>query len=334
MLPAHAPPPCLPLTDRFFWFPHTNRAWEWRADPVPPPPPPPPPAGGALAAAWRALRGAVADAAAWLRDRLLGFHALEAALWLSLRAPRLLVPTINAAWGAALFSSPRAATVRADAVGGFTFDCLFQQHVSEWAVPVAALPAVMRSLRELLAGGADLVGHFPVEVRFSAGDDLPLSPAQGRATAWVGIIAYKPYGEDRGGHVRYFAAFERVVQLFAGRPHWAKAFGSIPLRTLYPQWDAFFALREALDPGGLFLNEWARHVLHCGRLSSRADSGAAGERGTPAGAEADAPRAAHQPPPGDNAVAWREVEAPRVRAGEPPPPWTDAAAWARRILSV
>jgi L-gulonolactone oxidase len=259
---------------------------------------------------WGALRGAAAAARAWLWDRLLGYHALEAALWLSLRVPRLLVPAINAAWGAAMFSAPRAATVRSDAVGGFTFDCLFQQHVSEWALPVAAVPAMLRELHALLGAGApDLVAHFPLEVRFTAGDDLHLSPAHGRATAWVGTVAYKPYGVDLGGHVRCFDAFERCALRHGGRPHWAKAFGgAVPLRALYPKWDAFHALREALDPRGLFLNEWARDVLARGRLPPPAEwGGGAG---------------------GEGEGAWRAVEAPRVRAGVPPLPWTDARAWA------
>jgi len=33
--------------------------------------------------------------------------------------------------------------------------------------------------------------HFPVEIRFSAPDDIWLSPSYGQKTTWIGIIQYK-----------------------------------------------------------------------------------------------------------------------------------------------
>jgi len=33
--------------------------------------------------------------------------------------------------------------------------------------------------------------HFPVEIRFSASDDIWLSPSYGQKTTWIGIIQYK-----------------------------------------------------------------------------------------------------------------------------------------------
>jgi len=41
---------------------------------------------------------------------------------------------------------------------------------------------------------ADRLGarvHFPVEIRFSAPDDIWLSPSYGQKTTWIGIIQYK-----------------------------------------------------------------------------------------------------------------------------------------------
>ena len=111
---------------RFWWFPHTGRAWEWRADPVPAPPPLPPPAWGALGALARATARWWAAARGWATGKLLGLHCLQAALWLSLRAP-WLVPHINAAWARMLFGAPRESCV--GSVEAFNFDCLFLQCV-------------------------------------------------------------------------------------------------------------------------------------------------------------------------------------------------------------
>ena len=58
---------------------------------------------------------------------------------------------------------------------------------------------------------------FPVEVRFAAADDLWLSTAHGRDTAYVAVHQYV-----RLPYARYFAAVERIVAQVAGRPHWGK----------------------------------------------------------------------------------------------------------------
>ena len=188
--------------------------------------------------------------------------------------------------------------------------------MDEWALPVAALPSAMRALQRLLGeGGGAHAAHFPVEVRFSAADDLPLSPAHGRATAWLGIIAYKPYGVDLGAHAPYFAAYERIMVALRGRPHWAKAFGPTPLRALYPQWAGFCALRERLDPGGLFLNGWARRVLR-------------DAEGAPPAAWPEELRGeeAWEGAAGGAEGGWAPLEAHRMEAGVPPAPWREWGA--------
>ena len=102
-----------------------------------------------------------------------------------------------------------------------------------------------------------------MEVRFSAGDDITLSPARGRVTAWVGIIAYRPYGVSDSRHEPYFEAFEALMAGLQGRPHWAKVLSpgidAAQLAALYPRgaWDEFAALRRRLDPRGVMLNAWA-----------------------------------------------------------------------------
>lgn len=33
--------------------------------------------------------------------------------------------------------------------------------------------------------------HFPVEIRWSAADDIWLSPSYGRETTWIGVVTYR-----------------------------------------------------------------------------------------------------------------------------------------------
>ena len=90
---------------------------------------------------------------------------------------------------------------------------------------------------------------FPVEVRFAAADDLWLSTAHGRATAYVAVHQYL-----RLPYARYFAAVERIVAQVGGRPHWGKmhSAGADEIRAAYPRWADWSAVRERLDPGSVF----------------------------------------------------------------------------------
>lgn len=78
----------------------------------------------------------------------------------------------------------------------FNFDCLFSQHVSEWAVPLQKTKQALLLLADLLnnqdpATGRKITAHFPVEVRFVGKDDILLSPAQGQDICYIGIIMYR-----------------------------------------------------------------------------------------------------------------------------------------------
>jgi L-gulonolactone oxidase len=133
---------------------------------------------------------------------------------------------------------------------------------------------------EELANPYGLRPHFPVEIRFSAADDVWLSPSSGNRTCWIGIIQYKfvifkwfatmclliltrPYG-FKVPYRKLFERFEQIVLRHGGRPHWAKAHRMRPdnLRSLYPRFDDFVQVLEDIDPQGLFRNEYiARHIF-------------------------------------------------------------------------
>lgn len=42
-----------------------------------------------------------------------------------------------------------------------------------------------------LADPHGLRPHFPIEIRFSAADDIWLSPSSGQPACWIGIVQYK-----------------------------------------------------------------------------------------------------------------------------------------------
>ena len=128
---------------------------------------------------------------------------------------------------------------------------------SEYAVPRESLLDVLAELRRAVPRLAAPV-MFPVEVRVAARDDIWLSTAYGRESAYIAIHQFVglPYQE-------YFAMFESVVASVGGRPHWGKMHSLDAGRfgDLYPKFEDFRRVRAEVDPEGRFLNPYLRRVL-------------------------------------------------------------------------
>ena len=127
----------------------------------------------------------------------------------------------------------------------------------EYAIPRAAVPEALTRVRRLV----DRLGtpiSFPVEVRVSAGDDIPLSTASGRDTGYIAVHVYRDTPYDA-----YFAGVERIMDDYGGRPHWGKLHfqAADELADRYPRWDEFQAMRRRLDPDGVFANPYLDRVL-------------------------------------------------------------------------
>jgi L-gulonolactone oxidase len=127
----------------------------------------------------------------------------------------------------------------------------------EYAIPRAACREALRRVRELI-DRAGLLVSFPVEVRFTAADDIPLSTASGRDTCYIAVHMYlgTPYQQ-------YFDGVELIMNEYEGRPHWGKLHSQTAetLSQRYPQWHRFQAARVRLDPDGVFANAYLDRVL-------------------------------------------------------------------------
>ncbi|MGX1762470.1 D-arabinono-1,4-lactone oxidase [Streptomyces lydicus] len=127
----------------------------------------------------------------------------------------------------------------------------------EYALPRAAAVAALGELKALVER-SDFRVSFPVEVRTAPADDIPLSTASGRDTVYLAVHMYRgtPYGA-------YFAAAERIMTAYEGRPHWGKLHtrDAAYLADAYPRFGEFTALRDRLDPERRFANAYLRRVL-------------------------------------------------------------------------
>jgi L-gulonolactone oxidase len=127
----------------------------------------------------------------------------------------------------------------------------------EYAVPRAAVADALRELKAMVDRSALRVS-FPVEVRTAPADDITLSTASGRDSAYIAVHMVKgaPYQA-------YFTAAERIFTAHEGRPHWGKVHtrDAEYFAQVYPRFGEFTALRDQLDPDRRFQNDYLRRVL-------------------------------------------------------------------------
>lgn len=163
--------------------------------------------------------------------------------------------------------SPRMARLAGDLISGgqdvnashrvFATTRLVRFQEMEYSIPAGAMAEAVRMIDARIRQQGILV-HFPIECRYVRADDIDLSPAYARDSAYIAVHMYRgmPYRD-------YFAQIEPILRSFGGRPHWGKlhTLAAAELRPLYPRWDAFAAARRQLDPAGVFQNDYLRALL-------------------------------------------------------------------------
>ena len=128
---------------------------------------------------------------------------------------------------------------------------------SEYFVARGDGPSAVRAVRGIAHRLAPAL--LVSEIRTVAGDDLWLSPHQGRDS--VGLhFTWRPDPGPVGVAVQ---AIETALAPFRARPHWGKVFtpGAFSMTGLYPHHDDFIGLAARLDPRGAFRNPWFDRVF-------------------------------------------------------------------------
>ena len=127
----------------------------------------------------------------------------------------------------------------------------------EYAIPRAQGADAVRRVFELIERRR-LPILFPLEVRFGAADDAFLSPGAGRDSCYIAVHQYRGMEFET-----YFRAVEAIMREYGGRPHWGKRHyrSAGDLAALYPDFGRFLAVRDRLDPGRVFANDYVDRVL-------------------------------------------------------------------------
>ncbi|WP_030958131.1 D-arabinono-1,4-lactone oxidase [Streptomyces sp. NRRL S-378] len=218
----------------FYWFPHTGNCNTKRNNRSQGPAAPPGPVSG------------------WIEDELLSNGLFQAVNTLG-RAVPATIPSIARVASRAL--SARTYTDIPYKV--FTSPRRVRFVEMEYALPRAAVVVALRELRAMV-DRSRLRISFPVEVRTAPADDIALSTASGRDTAYIAVHMYRgtPYQA-------YFTAAEHIFTAHGGRPHWGKVHtrDAEYFSRAYPRFGEFTALRDRLDPNRVFGNDYLRRVL-------------------------------------------------------------------------
>ncbi|WP_030350176.1 FAD-binding protein [Streptomyces scopuliridis] len=218
----------------FYWFPHTGNCNTKRNN-----------RSAGIAAPPGRLSG-------WIDDELLSNGAFQVACSLG-RAVPATIPALSKISSRAL--SARTYTDIPYKV--FTSPRRVRFVEMEYALPREAAIGALREVKAMIER-SPLRVSFPVEIRTAPADDIALSTASGRETAYIAVHLYRgtPYRS-------YFTAVERIMTAHGGRPHWGKIHtrDAAYLSGVYPRFGEFTAVRDRLDPDRLFGNDYLRRVL-------------------------------------------------------------------------
>ena len=218
----------------FYWFPHTDGCLTKRNNRSDGPPRPLP--------RWRHQ----------LDDEFLSNTLFGATCRLGQRFPAV-IPAINGVATRAL----GARTYTDAAYRVFTSPRRVRFKEQEYAIPREHLAGALTAIRDLFSRHTWRIS-FPIEVRIAPGDDVWLSTAYGRSTAYVAVHVFRT-----APHEEYFREVEAVMTALGGRPHWGKLHtrDAAYLRGVYPRLADFVTLRDKLDPDRRFANPYTEQVL-------------------------------------------------------------------------
>lgn len=217
----------------FFWIPHTKWALTKRNNRTEEPLNPLPKVKG------------------WLEKTFMENYAFGALCRLGRMKPSL-IPRL----ATALPSSGSRSYIN-DSYKIFASPRLVRFYEMEHALPAESVAPALRAIREMIDKKGYLL-NFPVEVRFTAADDVPLSTAFGRDTGYIAVHVYK--GME---YTPFFKDVEDILRTFDARPHWGKIHhrDAEELSGLYPRFNEFLSMRDRLDPQRTFANRYTERVF-------------------------------------------------------------------------
>jgi FAD-linked oxidoreductase len=220
----------------FYWFPHTEKALTKRNNRV----------------AEGTERKPVGRFRHWLDDEFLSNTVFEGLNRVVARK-RSWIPRVNHVAASVL----SAREYVDDSYNVFVSSRTVRFRESEFAMPREALPSVLAELKAWFGAGHENIS-FPIEVRFTAADDVWMSTGHERDNCYVAVHQYW-----RTDYQPYFAAAQEIFTAHEGRPHWGKihTLDAAYFAERYARFGGFVNVRNEVDPGRTFSNPYLDRVL-------------------------------------------------------------------------
>ncbi|MCW2750588.1 MAG: FAD-linked oxidoreductase [Aeromicrobium sp.] len=220
----------------FYWFPHTEKALIKRNNRVPD----------------GTERKPVGRFKHWLDDEFLSNTVFDGLNRVVARK-RGWIPRVNNI-AASMLSAREYVD---DSYNVFVSERTVRFRESEFAVPREALNDVLAELKAWFGAGHENIS-FPIEVRFTAADDIWMSTGHERDNCYVAVHQYV-----RSDYASYFAAAQDIFTAHEGRPHWGKihTLDASYFAERYAKFHDFVSVRDKLDPARTFSNPYLDRVL-------------------------------------------------------------------------
>ena len=99
---------------------------------------------------------------------------------------------------------------------------------------------------------------WPIENRYVKSDDILMSPAYGRDSAYIAFHTF-----HKKDHKPYFDAMEEICLAHGGRPHWGKMNSLVAkdVDRLYPEFKTFNKHRKEQDPDKIFVSPYIQKLF-------------------------------------------------------------------------
>ncbi len=107
--------------------------------------------------------------------------------------------------------------------------------------------------------GRQFVQNFIMHCRFIKSSNAFMAPAVGnKTTCMFEAVTYIGTPSEK-----YYQEVEEHWLSLGGRPHWGKSYNpKLDFKSIYgAHWESFNQIRQQMDPEGLFLNDFTRHVF-------------------------------------------------------------------------
>ena len=191
----------------------------------------------------------------WLNFKMYVFELMQ---WIMAIFPNMAYQIMPSFLGTRLFFFPQSRIEKSHEIFIIPY-YISPQTQQELAVSIEDCQKSLQALHKLVIQNRIGVNSF-IEIRNVKSDKFWLSPNYRRNSCHLTQILYHP---NEATFQQYFFDYFDLIGEFQPRPHWGKHFNmnASHLKTLYPKFKDFLAVKNRLDPFGILTNAFLGNLF-------------------------------------------------------------------------